>query len=304
LYVFVFVSVRRDLDVSSGDGGGVEGIWIGDADFRVEDAFEVVVGVVGLEFHLVDGAAVFVGQVAQVGAFANVETEFEGLALEPELLEGVRASVGALLMRESFITDVVVVSDVVALGSEISGNFRRSRRRWRCRRFRHRRLVRNHIRLHSDSFLHGHLAVDFGKLDVVDIDDAPASSYSITSSSRSHGVAERDLFHPLDAGRVLVRSRLAPRHQSAVIVDEDSEVLMPTDFEQRQFAILDLIGPCAPDVVLRLHDDFQSVIQPFGRHIIGIEENEALGRINESDLEGDGEAEVALGQVARARELV
>ena len=84
---------QRDLDVASGNGGSVNGIRVRDADFRVQDALEVVVGVVRLEFDLVDGLTVFVGQVAQVGAFTNVETKLEGLALESELLEGVCATV-------------------------------------------------------------------------------------------------------------------------------------------------------------------------------------------------------------------
>ena len=156
----------------------------------------------------------------------------------------------------------------------------------------------------SDSLLHGHLSVDFGEFDVIDIDDASASSQSVSSSPRRHRVAESDLLHPVDSGGVLVRSGLAPSDQSPVVVDEDSEVLMPTDLEQQQFPVLDLVGPSAPDVVLRLHDHFQPVVQPFGGHVVWIEEDKAFRRIDEADFEGDSQPKVALGQVARAGQSV
>ena len=78
-------------DVASGDA--VDGIGVGDTNLRVQNALKVVVGFVGLEFDLVDGQPIFVGQIAEIRAFAHVETELEGLALEAELLEGVRATV-------------------------------------------------------------------------------------------------------------------------------------------------------------------------------------------------------------------
>jgi len=102
------------LDVAPGDGGSIERIRIGDPDFRVQNPFEVVVGVVRLEFARIHRPAVLVGQIAEIRSFANVESELEGLALEAQLLEGVRATIGTLLMSKSFVTDVVVVSDIVA----------------------------------------------------------------------------------------------------------------------------------------------------------------------------------------------
>ena len=78
-------------DVASGDA--VDGIGVGDTNLRVQNALKVVVGFVGLEFYLVDGQPIFVGQIAEIRAFAHVETELEGLAFEAELLEGVRATV-------------------------------------------------------------------------------------------------------------------------------------------------------------------------------------------------------------------
>jgi len=257
-----------------------------------------------LVFPLVHGSPVFIGQIAQIRSFANVETEFERLALETQLLEGVGASIRAFVMRDSFVADVVVVSDVVAFESVVARDGRRSRWR-RGRRFRRRlHLFRHQIRLHSDSFFHGHLAVDFGKLDVVDVDDAATSGEGVTSSPRIHRVTQNDLLRPRDAGRVFVRSRLAPSDQRSVDVDENAEILMPTDFEQRQFAVLDFVRPSAPHVVFGLHDDFETVVQPFGRHVIRVEENEALRRIDEAGLEGDRQSEIAFGQVARAREFV
>jgi len=107
-------------DISSRDGRGVDSVWVGDSDFRVYDAFEVVVRVVGPELILFDGAAIFIGQIAQILSFADVEAELERLALEAELLEGVRATVGTLLMADSLVSDVVVVSDVVTLDSVVA----------------------------------------------------------------------------------------------------------------------------------------------------------------------------------------
>lgn len=221
-----------------------------------------------LVLPLVHGRAILVGQVAEVRSFANVEAELERLALETQLLECVRAPIGAFLMSESFIADVVVVSDVVGFRLLVAWNWRGSRWRNSGWRFSWPLLWHQHFRLDSDSLLHGHLSVDFGEFDVIDIDDASASSQSVSSSPRRHRVAESDLLHPVDSGGVLVRSGLAPSDQSPVVVDEDSEVLMPTDLEQQQFPVLDLVGPSAPDVVLRLHDHFQPVVQPFGGHVV------------------------------------
>jgi len=111
---------ESSLDISSCDGRGVDSVGVGDSDFRVQDAFEVVVGVVRLELALVDGAAIFIGQIAQIRSFADVETKLEGLALEAKLLERVRATVGTFLMSDSFVSDVVVVSDVVTFDSVVA----------------------------------------------------------------------------------------------------------------------------------------------------------------------------------------
>jgi len=207
-------------------------------------------------------------------------------------------------MSDSFVSDVVVVSDVVTFDSVVAWDRRRSgwcRRRWLFRGFDQ---VRNQIRLNSDSLLHCHFAMNFGKFDVVDVDDAAASAGRVTASSDRQQVAQRDLLLPLDAGGVLIRSGLTPSHQRSVVVHENTQVLMPTDFEEGQSGILNLVGPSTPNVVLRLHDDFQSVVQPFGCHVVGIEEHEAFRRIDETDLESDGQTVIAFGQVAGARQLV
>ena len=73
---------ESSLDISPCDGRGVDSVWVGDSDFRVQDAFEVVVGVVRLELPLVDSATIFIGQIAQIRSFADVETKLEGLALK------------------------------------------------------------------------------------------------------------------------------------------------------------------------------------------------------------------------------
>ena len=76
------------------------------------------------------------------------------------------------------------------------------------------------------------------------------------------------------------------------------------DLQQGQFSILNLIRPRAPNVIFRFHDDLQSFVQPFRRHIVGIKQHKTLRRINEADFESDRQPKVAFGQVARARQPI
>jgi len=45
---------------------------------------------------------------------------------------------------------------------------------------------------------------------------------------------------------------------------------MPTDLYEAPLVWGNLFGRGAPDIVFRFHDDFQSLVYPFRRHVIGI----------------------------------